>query len=51
MIALAEIGRQLFANAAIAAARVASSRAAGRSYSFCLYDQSVPSQNPSPVSL
>jgi hypothetical protein len=42
MIALAEIGRQLFANAAIAASRVASSRAAGRSYSLCLHDQSVP---------
>jgi len=28
-------------NAAIAASRVASSRAAGRRYSFCLYDQGV----------
>src|SRR5262249_58444178 len=33
--------RQLLANAAIAASRVASSGAAGRSYSFCLYEQSV----------
>ena len=33
--------RKLFADAAIAASRVVLSRAAGRSYSFCLYDQSV----------
>jgi hypothetical protein len=36
-----QIRRQLLAKAAIAASGVASSRAAGRSYSFCLYDQSV----------